>query len=256
MAQAASKTCEICENDPGSHYCLQCEQYFCEKCKSFHNKQNISKDHMFQSGWDVIPAGKLKCKEHKEDFSFLCKTCNVPVCSSCVTDKHNGHKLSKIFDSNSELKEKNDQELRQKIKDATLSMEKVEQGLSSFDENVDIVIKAITDEGRKLKYMIDKHISQMIESLKDQSKKEKDKLKTIIAQNKGVLRAGVIFNNRSKELFKTKNDENKRQALKNLTDEIVEIKIETIPEFPTVKYETKSSTDNEIRQLFGSFKIR
>ncbi|CAC5420372.1 unnamed protein product [Mytilus coruscus] len=187
MAQAACKTCEICENAPGSHYCVECEQYFCEKCKIFHKKkQNISKCHMFQSALDVIPAGKSKCKEHTDNFDFLCKTCNVPVCSSCVTDIHNGHKLSKILDSNSELKEKNDQELRQKIKDATSNMEKVEQGLSSFDEKVDIVIKAITDEGTKLKAMIDKHISQMIESLKDQSKKEKDKLTTIIAQNKNV----------------------------------------------------------------------
>ncbi|VDH91912.1 Hypothetical predicted protein [Mytilus galloprovincialis] len=58
MAQAASKTCEICISAIGSQYCLECEQYFCENCKTFHSRQKISKTHQFQSSSDVIPEGK------------------------------------------------------------------------------------------------------------------------------------------------------------------------------------------------------
>ncbi|CAC5355093.1 unnamed protein product [Mytilus coruscus] len=256
MAQAASNKCDICVSALGSRFCLDCEQYFCKNCEAFHKRQKLLKHHEFQSASDVIRKVKSKCTEHKEDFSFLCKSCNVPVCGTCVSDKHDGHRFIKLLDSILQLKEMNEQHLRKKVNEATKRMKKFEQGLASFDEKIECVVKAITDEGRKIKDMVDKHIDQMIASVKDQSQKEKDKLTKTIVKNKDVLKTGDILDNRSKDFYKTRNDDKLIHALQNVSDEIAKLQIADIPEFPIVQYTTKSTKDNDIKQLFGSFTIR
>ncbi|CAC5375248.1 unnamed protein product [Mytilus coruscus] len=256
MAQAASKTCEICISASGSQYCLECEQYFCENCKIFHKRQKGTNNHQFQSSSDVIPEGKSKCLDHKEDLSFLCNTCNVAVCSSCVTGSHKGHAFSKLMDSMSQMKEKNKKVLRRKVQEITQNMKKMEEGLKAFDVKVGVVVKAITEEGTKIKDMIDKCIAQMIASVKDQSRTEKDKLRKIIADTKLDLKAGSDLDKKIYELDKTRNDGKLLQSLQTLTDDIAKLTIEPLPEFPNVQYTVKSATDNDIKQLFGTFKIR
>ena len=54
--------------DPGTHYCLQCQQYFCGICKAQHNRQRVSRNHEFQSVENVDQEVKLRCEEHEEDF--------------------------------------------------------------------------------------------------------------------------------------------------------------------------------------------
>ncbi|XP_052096610.1 E3 ubiquitin-protein ligase TRIM71-like [Mytilus californianus] len=255
MAQAASKTCEICVSAPGSHYCLECEQYFCANCKTFHNRQKISKTHQFQSASDVIPEGKSKCKEHNEDVSFVCNTCNVAVCSSCVTGSHTGHAFSKLKDIISQLKEKNKNDLDRKVNETTENMKKLEEGLKAFDVNVDVVVKAITEEGTKIKDMVDKCIAEMIASVKDQFRKEKDKLTKIIADTKMDLKTISDSDKKIYELDKTRNDGKLLQSLQKLTDDIEKLTIEPIPEFPNIQFTAKSATNNDIKQLFGTFKI-
>lgn len=125
------------------------------------------KYHQFQSASDLIPEGKLKCKEHNEDLSFVCNTCNVVVCCSCVADSHSGHVFSKLIDIISQLKEKNTTDLCLKVKEATKNMKKMEEGLHKFDVKVEIVVKAITEEGTQIKAMVEKYIAQMISSVKD-----------------------------------------------------------------------------------------
>ncbi|CAC5398585.1 TRIM28 [Mytilus coruscus] len=191
MAQAASKTCEICVGGPGSQYCLECEQYFCENCKTFHKRQNMSKNHQFQSSSDVIPEGKSKCKDHNEDISFVCNTCNVAVCSSCVTGSHTGHAFSKLMDSISQLKEKNKKDINRMVRETNQNMKKMQECLKEFEMEVEVVIKTITEEGTNIKDMVDKCIAEMIASVKDQSRKEMDKLTKIIADTKKDLMTEV-----------------------------------------------------------------
>ncbi|CAC5420373.1 TRIM28 [Mytilus coruscus] len=255
MAQAAFKTCEICVSAPGSQYCLECEQYFCENCKTLHKRQNMSKNHQFQSSSDVIPEGKSKCKDHHEDVSFVCNTCNVAVCSSCVTGSHKRHDFSKLYDSIAHLKAKNEKELRRKVQEATKNMKNFEEGLKTFDVKVEVVVKAITEEGTQIKAMIDKCIAEMIASVRDQSRTEKDKLKKIIADTKIDLKAGSDLDKKMYELDKTRNDEKLLQSLQKLSDDIEKLTIEPICEFPNVHFTAKSATNNDIKQLFGTFKI-
>ncbi|XP_052096341.1 E3 ubiquitin-protein ligase TRIM71-like isoform X7 [Mytilus californianus] len=255
MAQAASKTCEICISASGSQYCLECEQYFCENCKIFHKRQKGTINHQFQSSSDVIPEGKSKCPDHKEDLCFLCNTCNVAVCSSCVTGSHTGHAFSKLMDSITKLKEKIKKDLHRKVHEKTQNLKKIEEGLKAFDVNVEVVVKAITEEGTNIKTMVDKCIAEMIASVKDQSKTEKDKLTKIMADSKMNLKAGSDIGNKIYELEKTRKDGQLLQSLQKLTNDIAKLMVESLPEFPNIQYTAKPVTDNDIKQLFGIFKI-
>ncbi|CAC5381233.1 TRIM28 [Mytilus coruscus] len=177
MAQFASNTCEMFVGASGSQYCLECEQYFCENCKTFHIRQKLSKskNHQFQSSSDVIPESKWNCKDHNEDVSFVCITCNIVVYSICVTGNHKDHEFSKLIDSITQLKKKNTNDLRRKEQEATQNMKIMEEGIKSFDRKVEVVDRAITEKGTQIKAMVDKCIAQMTASVKDQSKKEKEK---------------------------------------------------------------------------------
>ncbi|XP_063436145.1 E3 ubiquitin-protein ligase TRIM71-like [Mytilus trossulus] len=192
MAQVASKTCEICVSASGSQYCLECEQYFCENCKIFHKRQKLSKNHQFQSSEDDIPEAKSKCKDHNEDVSLLCNTCNVVVCSKCVTGNHKGHAFSQLMDSITQLKEKTKKNVSRKVQEATLNMEKIEEGQQAFAMKIEAVVKTITEEGTQIKAMVDKYIEQMITSIKNQSMMEKDKLAKAMAGYNMVLKSGSI----------------------------------------------------------------
>ncbi|XP_063436124.1 probable E3 ubiquitin-protein ligase MID2 [Mytilus trossulus] len=256
MAQAASKTCEICVSAPGSQYCLECEQYFCENCKTFHNRQKISKTHQFQSSTGSIPEGRSKCKDHNEDVSFVCNTCNTAVCSSCVTGSHKGHEFSKFIDSILQLKEKNKNNLRRKVNEETQNIKQIEEGIQAFDVNVEEEVKAITEEGSRIKAMVDKCISEMIASVKDQSRKERNKLTNVFADTKANLKTGSDLDKKTDELNKTRNDGKLLQSLQQLTDKIAKLTVKPIPEFPKIKYTAKSATDNDVKQLFGNYIIR
>ncbi|VDH93425.1 Hypothetical predicted protein [Mytilus galloprovincialis] len=256
MEQAASKTCEICVSASGSHYCLECEQYFCENCTGFHKRQRVTKHHQFQSSSDVIPEGKSKCKDHNEDLSFVCNTCNVAVCISCVTGSHKRHDLSKFRDSISRLKASNEVELYSKVQEATTNMKKIEEGIQAFDVKVERVVKAITEEGTHIKAMVDKCIGEMIASVKDQSRKERDKLIQKMAVTKVDLKAGSDLDKKLNELYKARNDGKLLQSLQTLTDDIANLTIEPLTEYPDVHHTAKSVTDHDILQLFGTFNIR
>lgn len=256
MDSASGKICEICESNTRSRYCLDCEQYFCTNCEKLHKRMKISGDHKFQSASDMIPERRFECTEHKEDFSFQCTTCNVSICNTCVTEKHNGHHLAKIVDTITTLKKKIEDSLSVKQWDARKYMRKAETIEGSLDNEAGQVVELLRKEGEKFKAMVDANVIKMIESVKDQSNKEKNKWTKRIKENKEHLDAVMVLNEKSKKLNKTRNDGKLIKALQGLGKEIARIKVEKIHETPYMSYQTdESATENVIKQLFGVFKI-
>ena len=97
MAQCAVHSCEICDNNPGSQYCTNCEQYFCSNCKLSHLKAKISKNHIFKDAQQVNPGEKTpKCERHDQLFTFYCNTCTCLLCQICLTEKHKKHDFSLV----------------------------------------------------------------------------------------------------------------------------------------------------------------
>ncbi|XP_063406059.1 E3 ubiquitin-protein ligase TRIM71-like [Mytilus trossulus] len=255
MAQAASKTCEICMSGPGSHYCIDCEEYYCENCKFVHNRQKLSKNHQFQKASDRIPEGKSKCSEHKEELTLICNTCNAQICTSCVTGKHNGHTFSKIVDILLQLRGDNETKLRGKTNEANQNIKKIEESLNVLDNSVENVIKDINDEGNMIKHMVDKSVAQMIALVKEQSKKEKDKLMNMLSDAKSVLVGGHNLDRKRHELDKTRQDGSLVQKINNLKEEIDKLHLNSLPEFRKISFSRKSVAEDDIRQLIGTYNI-
>ncbi|XP_071141957.1 E3 ubiquitin-protein ligase TRIM71-like [Mytilus edulis] len=255
MAQAASKTCEICVSAPGSQYCLECEQYYCENCKSLHKRQKLSTNHQFQHASELIPEGKSRCSQHKEESNLMCNTCNVPVCTSCVTGNHNGHKFSKLVDVIAQLRGDNEKQIRDKTNEANQNITKIEVSLKSFDNDVESVIKAITDQSNNIKRMVDKSVSKMIALVKEQSTKEKDKLMKILSAAKSTLVVGQNLDRRRLDLDKARPDETMVQQINKMKEEINKLHIDSLPEFPKISFDSKAVTEDDIRQLIGSYTL-
>ena len=99
------------EKNEATHYCLECEEYFCEICVSAHKTMKISKNHQ------LIPIEEMKdneqtksvanlnsnsnsnlnnhCQTHQQETSLFCEDCKLSICSLCV-DKHPSHKISNL----------------------------------------------------------------------------------------------------------------------------------------------------------------
>ncbi|CAC5424582.1 unnamed protein product [Mytilus coruscus] len=135
----------------------------------------------------------------------MCYTCNVLVCASCVTGIHNGHTFSKLVDELAKLREENETQMHGKTNEANQNMKKIKDSLKSFDNAVESVIKAITDESSMINCMVNQSITQMIVLVKEQPKKEKDKLTKMLSDAQSVLVTGQNLDNR-KDLDKTRQD--------------------------------------------------
>ncbi|XP_071141924.1 E3 ubiquitin-protein ligase TRIM71-like [Mytilus edulis] len=172
MAQAASKTCQLCMSAAGSQYCLDCEEYYCENCKLLHNRQKLSRTHQFKKASDLIPEATCKCNEHTEELTLICNTCGLLVCTSCVTGKHNGHSFSKLSEAIAQLRRKNETRLKSRRKEANERKKNIEQSLVWFDNAVESVTKTLTDESTMNKRMVDTFVAKMIALVEKQSEKE------------------------------------------------------------------------------------
>jgi len=240
----------------GTEFCLDCEQHFCMNCKSLHKRQKGTKNHEFQSAENVVPEVKLRCKEHKEDFLFLCDNCNISVCAQCVTGKHNGHKVSNMKESISSLRTTFREEMRTKLDVIQTNQKQVETGLTTFDLNVTSIINEIQEEGTKIKAMVDRHIEKMIATLREKTRHEKESLtKTLVDYKQQLVKAKEI-EKREHKTQQSRDDASTIQHLKILNDELSKLSVVPLPDLPSIKYSHKKVTDSDIDQLIGTYSLR
>ena len=256
MAQSVLKPCEICMGGPGTHYCLQCEQYFCGICKAQHTRIKVSRNHEFQSGENVVQEVKLRCEEHKEDFVFRCEKCKVSICMQCVTGKHNGHKMSNMKEVISNLRKTFRKEIHTKLDAIQANGEQIEKGLTTFDVSVTSVFNALTAEGTKIKAMVDHHIEKMIATLKEKTSHEKKSLTKMLSDCKQQLENAKAIEKREEKVRQSRDDASTIQHLQKLNDEISKLSVVPLPEFPSVKYSPRSTSDSDVGQLIGTYSLR
>jgi hypothetical protein len=94
----------MCMLASGLHYCIQCEQIFCDDCKVSHLRLKLCRNHTCISRSNITTDNKAGgCTDHNEDFIYLCEDCNQLICRLCVTKSHKKHavmdikELEKVF---------------------------------------------------------------------------------------------------------------------------------------------------------------
>ena len=210
---------------------------------------------MFQSAENVVQEVKLRCKEHKEDFLFLCNNCNISVCAQCVTGKHNGHTVSNMKESISSLRTTFRQEMRTKLDVIQANQKQMETGLTTFDLSVTSVINEIKEEGTKIKVMVDRHIEKMIATLREKAQHEKEPLTKTLMDYKQQLEKAKEIEKREHKTQQSRDDASAIQHLKTLNDELSKLSVVPLPDLPSIKYSHKKVTDSDIDQLIGTYSL-
>ena len=212
-------------------------------------------NHEFQSGENVIPEVKLRCKEHKEDCGFVCDNCDISICMQCVTGKHNGHKVSNMKESISNIRTTFRQEMCTKLDVIQTNQKQVETGLNTFDLSVTSVINEIKEEGTKIKAMVDRHVEKMIATLREKAQHEKEPLTKTLVDYKQQLEKAKEIEKREHKTQQSRDDASAIQHLKTLNDELSKLSVVPLPDLPSIKYSHKKVTDSDIDQLIGTYSL-
>ncbi|CAC5423988.1 unnamed protein product [Mytilus coruscus] len=251
MAQAASKTCDICVSGPGHNYCEQCDQLFCDGCKISHLRTKMSKKHTFQSGPNINPEVKQYCKEHDENFIYYCMECHTSICKICVIKKHKSHDFAEIKESTEGIKAEVKKDIETKIKNIQSNIAEVDQGSHTYQADVKEVIQAIKEEGRRLKEMIDKKVEALINTVRQKDAKNVQNLQSVGNELKTALDKAKEQQNFYQATQGIKDTTKLLQKLKQIKSQIEQKEGIQIPIMPSVKYAQQKATESEIEKLFG-----
>ncbi|XP_062602026.1 E3 ubiquitin-protein ligase TRIM71-like [Saccostrea cucullata] len=114
MASASSSwaqhclECDNCEVRAAQYLCKSCQGRLCKDCKLEHKQRRLTKDHVIVSlsadhGTKILYP---YCPDHDENrLEYYCSVCKTPVCTMCMTDKHNGHTVREIEEVYKEIRE-------------------------------------------------------------------------------------------------------------------------------------------------------
>jgi hypothetical protein len=225
-------------------------------CQSLHKRQKGTKNHEFQSAENVVPEVKLRCKEHKEDFVFVCDNCDISICMQCVTGKHYGHQVSNMKESISNLRTTFRQEMRTKLDVIQTSQKQVDTGLTTFDLDITSVINEIKEEGTKIKAMVDRHIEKIIATLREKTQHEKEPVTKMLVDYKQLLVKAKEIEKSEHKTQQSRDDASTIQHLKTLNDELSKLSVVPLPVLPSIKYNHKNVTESDIVQLIGTYSLR
>ncbi|XP_052076388.1 E3 ubiquitin-protein ligase TRIM9-like [Mytilus californianus] len=251
MAQAASKTCEICVSGPGHNYCEQCDQLFCDGCKISHLRTKMTKDHTFLSGPNINPEVKQYCKEHDENFIYYCMECSTPICKICVIKKHKSHDFAEIKESTEGIKAEVKMVIDMKMRNLQSNIADIDQGSNQYKTDVNGVIHAIREVGRKLKEMIDEKVEGLIITVKKKDTKNVQTLESVGNELKTALDKAKEQQKFYQDTQGIKDTTKLLQKLKQIKSQIDQIEEIQVPIMPSVKYTRKKAADSEIEKLFG-----
>ncbi|CAC5413621.1 TRIM2_3 [Mytilus coruscus] len=95
--------CQMCKKSQKLKWrCMDCDLTICEICKEIHSNIPSISGHTIVNLTD-IPVSRMEqrveaeimknqCTRHnKKTYKFFCRTCNVLICSECITEVHSKH---------------------------------------------------------------------------------------------------------------------------------------------------------------------
>lgn len=186
MAQCSVQQCEICERASGIHFCIDCDKKFCEDCKNQHKRIKTTKFHRFQGSRETISKANWKFEKHADEFRFVCRSCNVLLCSVCVTEKHNGHTLFAI----KELLQQTEKVFKEKLIVLGQHNEHIQTGIALFESRFEEVVAGIRSQGEKIKYIVDQHIEKIIDQLRKEVVRERMKMEEFLKDTENFQKKG------------------------------------------------------------------
>ncbi|XP_070556570.1 E3 ubiquitin-protein ligase TRIM33-like [Ptychodera flava] len=190
----SERKCEFCEETEASVFCVDCEQYYCDKCvQKVHKKLKLAATNPHE----ILTTEEYKtrirkrpstvrayesCKVHpKNEMKYYCDTCKIPICSECTIIDHripdHSHRyLQEVADEcNKELsvlveklkvKAREVDQSRAEVKDACKKVtEQCMVNKQKVRKQKDALIEHIEKEERKLIEKLDINCSLQVKGL-------------------------------------------------------------------------------------------
>ena len=160
--------CRKCDNPAAKFHCNTCGSALCPLCKAFHLKDRDTRHH------DIVPYAKklnpnylmgLLCHTHKTDApEYWCDTCGVPICGSCITEKHKGHQFSKLTAVLSEKRDAMLSEMKQ-VRDHTVKqweevLKEANKITADFLGSIDKTCYNLAARGKEMHKQVDNILAQ------------------------------------------------------------------------------------------------
>lgn len=99
--QNKDQDCNICRNEVGTTFCLDCKVHFCPDCKGTHERLTRSSDHLVISSDKVSHENCLEkvissqapyCHSHKQEkVNYYCTQCHQLACQRCAIVLYQGY---------------------------------------------------------------------------------------------------------------------------------------------------------------------
>ncbi|XP_062605413.1 E3 ubiquitin-protein ligase TRIM45-like [Saccostrea cucullata] len=199
MATTASSAqhyieCENCEENPSKFLCRTCSGHLCEICKTDHEMRKLTRHHeITELTLDKeYTAERLHCFVHiTKKLECYCSPCQQPICTQCLIETHNGHKVENLEEMH--MKIRRDLQM-EKEEIETVLMPKYQELLwkeeaktSDSSHRTDQVQKQIKDHTEKI---ITRVILLQEERVRNLRKEEEKVLKSI-QDSKDVIEKGI-----------------------------------------------------------------
>ncbi|CAG2218040.1 unnamed protein product [Mytilus edulis] len=194
----------------------------------------------------------IPCQKHKgQDCCLFCKACNYLVCATCVSTKHNGHKMGEIKEFY-EMKMNNvrKQQIEVKIngrrlKEDDFTLEKI---YKSTSENYDTAKKDILAQKTALTIAVAKYADKLLSDLNQDRQSIK---KTYDEGKKNIQKFKLNLNKQSTELDNISSTTEAAtffKEIENLTSDKADFTSIKLPDYIVTQF-----TSGEIMQSnFGS----
>ena len=181
---------EDCEQS-AIKYCETGCQFLCQKCYNDHSEYRITKSHkvILADEFQVSTEGSKNmyppCHRHKHHMVDLyCRTCNIPICTTCSQANHRGHDLCELDKQAEVCKTK----LNQIGKSTDVLIEHVKQVITKTEsqaKKADIDIDEMCDKVKStFKVMHDKldaKEAKMLSDLKEAHRRVKKTIDVTVA---------------------------------------------------------------------------
>ncbi|XP_071179250.1 uncharacterized protein [Mytilus edulis] len=205
--------CQLCESNPKIQWkCKDCNLLMCQKCRDkIHPKFKHAGKHRIFDIKEIGPSAEegeinmdfsnIPCQKHKgQDCCLFCKACNYLVCATCISTKHNGHKMREIKEfyemkKNNVRKQQTEVKINERrLKEDDFTLEKI---YKSTSENYDTAKKEILAQKTALTIAVAKYADKLLSDLDQDRQSIK---KTYDEGKKNIQKFKLNLNKQSTEL--------------------------------------------------------
>lgn len=203
-----SPKCDVCKNLV-SFSCRRCRVNLCDTCVPVHLREKAI------SGHDIVEYGtkgedeECICELHPPNgCSTYCKTCDVPICKLCISEKHSTHETSQLSEQIEQLLKKIEQEngrLQSFKTELEIVLDHTKNILSSLTQFYTQRKDKITARGKEWQKYVEKTVQKLHHELNDMRNEHEVTLKKQKNEFEEVIKNVDEINKQVARLQKSKN---------------------------------------------------